>query len=530
MDPEPRAGEDPNRRTPPPDAVVFDLDGVVTFTARLHFAAWKDMFDAFLEARADREGVPFQPFTEAEYRAHVDGRPRYDGVRTFLASREIVLPEGELDDPPERETVRGLGYRKNEIFRQRVLCDGVEVDPEAIRLAKELRASGVHVGVASSSRNTALVLESAGLDGLFDARVDGVVSKRLRLRGKPAPDIFRACLDIMDCPDPTSAVVVEDALAGVEAGRAGDFGLVLGVDRVGRAIKLREHGADWVVRGFEGVGVDHLRTWFANQRHQRPNALSSWPDLTRELDGSKPAVFLDYDGTLTPIVDRPDLARLSEQMRSTLVRLAGTWPTTIVSGRGREDVQEMVGISGLNYAGSHGFDIAGPRTEGGLRLEVAEDVVPAIASAAEEIRERTRDVPGVLVEDKTYSLAVHYRLVEEAHVPDVERAVDEALEARAGLRKTRGKKIFELRPAIDWDKGRAVLWLLEALGLDGAGVKPLYIGDDVTDEDAFRALEGRGIGILVSPLPHPTAARYSLQDPREVRELLERLTRLAEGG
>jgi len=530
MEPEPRAGENPTHPTPPPAAVVFDLDGVVTFTARLHFAAWKDMFDAFLKARAERDGTPFHPFTQADYRAHVDGRPRFDGVRAFLASRGIELPQGAPDDPPGVETVRALGNRKNEIFRRRVLSDGVDVDPEAVRLAKELRVSGVHVGVASSSRNTALVLESAGLDDLFDARVDGIVSRRLHLRGKPEPDIFLACLDIMDCPDPTRAVVVEDALAGVEAGRAGDFGLVLGVDRVGRAIKLREHGADWVVRGFDGLGVDRLRAWFANAGRALPNALSHWPDLAEEMEGAKVAIFLDYDGTLTPIVDRPDLARLSDEMRSALVRLAEAWPTTIVSGRGREDVEEMVGIVGLDYAGSHGFDIAGPRTGNGLRLQVAEGLVPAIASAAEEIRGTTSDIPGVLVEDKKYSLAVHYRLVEDARVPEVERAVDEALAKRTGLRKTRGKKIFELRPDIEWDKGRAVLWLLEALGLDEEGVVPVYVGDDVTDEDAFRALEGRGVGILVSELPRATAARYALQDPREVRELLVRLSNLHEAG
>jgi len=214
-------------------------------------------------------------------------------------------------------------------------------------------------------------------------------------------------------------------------------------------------------------------------------------------------------------------------MRSALVRLAEAWPTTIVSGRGREDVEEMVGIAGLDYAGSHGFDIAGPRTEDGPRLQVAEDLVPAIASAAEEIRGSTGDIPGVLVEDKRYSLAVHYRLVGDARVPEVERAVDDALAKRKGLRKARGKKIFELRPDIDWDKGRAVLWLLEALGLDGEEVVPVYIGDDVTDEDAFRALEGRGVGILVSELPRSTAAHYTLQDPREVREVLDRLARLA---
>lgn len=153
--------------------------------------------------------------------------------------------------------------------------------------------------------------------------------------------------------------------------------------------------------------------------------------------------------------------------------------------------------------------------------------MPAVAAAAREIRERTSGTPGVIVEDKTYSVAVHYRLVDEARVPEVERSVDEALENRPELRKTLGKMVFELRPAVDWDKGRAVLWLLKTLGLGGPDVCPIYIGDDVTDEDAFRALGDRGAGIVVTELPRPTAARWSLQDVPEVRAFLERLGRLS---
>jgi alpha,alpha-trehalase len=282
------------------------------------------------------------------------------------------------------------------------------------------------------------------------------------------------------------------------------------------------------VPGFAGLTVERLRDWFAGREHARPNALAEWARLARELAGATPAVFLDYDGTLTPIAARPDLATLDEPMRATLRRLARACAVAVVSGRARPDVEALVAIPEIDYAGSHGLDIAGPRAGRGIHLPAAEQLVPAVAAAAREIRKRTAAIPGVLVEDKTYALAVHYRLVDPPLVPEVERAVDEALGRHAGLVKTGGKMVFELRPAIDWDKGRAVLWLLDTLGLERGDVRPLYIGDDVTDEDAFRSLADRGIGILVAELPRPTGARYSLQDVHEVRALLDRIAARAE--
>jgi alpha,alpha-trehalase len=389
------------------------------------------------------------------------------------------------------------------------------VDTEAVRFVRELRTAGVRVGVASSSENTSQILERAGLVDLFQAQVDGIVSERMQLAGKPAPDIFLKCLELLDVPDPERALVAEDAVVGVEAGRAGGFGLVLGVDRGERALALREHGADWIVRDFVTLTTAHIELYFENRVHKRPNALAQWAALAAHMQTRQPAIFLDYDGTLTPIVSRPELAQLSDAMRATLQRVSAAWPTTIVSGRGRVDVQRLVGIGELHYAGSHGFDIAVAGADG-LRFEADPSIVPAISDAAAELESSTAGIPGILV-------AVHYRLVPEERVADVERAVDAAIAARPQLHKQPGKKIFELRPALEWDKGRAVLWLLESLGLDPEDVLPIYIGDDTTDEDAFRALEGRGIGILVADVPRPTAASHSLQDVEEVRVLLDRI-------
>jgi beta-phosphoglucomutase family hydrolase len=228
-------------------ACLFDLDGVLTQTARLHAAAWKEMFDAYLQARSTRTGEPFVPFDPvADYTEYVDGKPRYDGVRSFLASRGITLPEGEPTDPPSAETVRGLGNRKNELVLAMLKRDGVETYEGSVRYVRAVREVGLHRAVVSASANCREVLEAAGIEDLFQVRIDGIVTDRKNLRGKPAPDTFLAAAEELEV-EPGDAAVFEDALAGVEAGRAGHFGFVVGVDRAGQREALRDHGADIVV-------------------------------------------------------------------------------------------------------------------------------------------------------------------------------------------------------------------------------------------------------------------------------------------
>ena len=248
-----------------PDAFVFDLDGVITFTARVHAAAWKELFDTFLRDRSEKSGDPFQPFRDSDYYAYVDGKPRYDGVLSFLHSRGIQLPYGSPADPASAMTVCGLGNRKNELFHQKVREEGVDVDQEAMRLVRELLSRGVRTGIASSSKNAVPILEGAGIRGEFDAVVDGVVSERLQLRGKPQPDIFLQCLSWLVQPlHPQRAAIAEDAIAGVEAGRLGGFGLVLGVDRENSGA-LKRHGADWAVRDFREINAEKVFTFFSER-------------------------------------------------------------------------------------------------------------------------------------------------------------------------------------------------------------------------------------------------------------------------
>jgi beta-phosphoglucomutase family hydrolase len=228
-------------------ACLFDLDGVLTKTAVVHAAAWKQMFDDYLRDRATRSGEEFLAFdAAADYGEYVDGKPRYDGVRSFLASRGIDLPEGKGDDPPGTETIRGLGNRKNELVLRLIREQGVEAYPGSVRYLEAAREAGLRRAVVSSSTNCRDVLIAAGIEEFFEARIDGVVAEREGLNGKPAPDTFLAGAQALGV-GPDEAAVFEDALAGVAAGRAGGFACVVGVDRVGHADALSEHGATVVV-------------------------------------------------------------------------------------------------------------------------------------------------------------------------------------------------------------------------------------------------------------------------------------------
>ena len=512
----------------PLEAAIFDLDGVVTLTASVHAAAWKELFDAFLADRAERIGEPFVPFDlKGDYHTYVDGKPRIDGVKSFLASRGIELPEGTPEDGRDEPTAWGLGNRKDGYFQQVLEEKGAEVDERTVAFIHRLLEEGIRVAVASSSKNCGPILDRAGLTSLFEARVDGIVSEEIGLKGKPNPDIFvEAARRVGATPERT--IVVEDAISGVQAGRAGDFGLVIGIDRVGAAVALREHGADLVLESFDARSLDMVSAWFAQRAERRPSALREWPELSEKLKGRRLALFLDYDGTLTQIVSRPELAVLSDKRRSILKRLAASYPTAIISGRGRDDVERLVGLANLAYAGSHGFDIVGP---GGAVIghAVADWIEPVMERVAEMVKPRLEGIDGTLIEEKRFSIAIHYRLADEASVPRVESIVDEAVATDVRLKKAHGKKVFEVRPDVDWDKGKALLFLVEALGLDSPNVVPFYIGDDVTDEDAFEVLRERGIGILVSETPRPTEATYWVQAPWEVYALFERLIAL-EGG
>lgn len=495
-------------------AVIFDMDGVVTQTASVHAIAWKRMFDDYLRNRAEKEGKEFVPFDDDfDYNEYVDGKPRNDGIKSFLDSRGIHIPLGSSGDSADMETIWGLGTKKNRYFLDYLKENGIQPYETTVELIKQLKSNCVKVGIISSSKNCKNVLEGAGVLDLFDTRVDGVYSETHHIKGKPAPDIFLEAAKQLGV-EPQHSVVVEDAISGVQAGSKGNFALVIGVDRVGQEEALKENGADVVVKDLGEVSVKEAKP--------KGHGLDLIGEIFKRGQNKHLAIFLDYDGTMTPIVSRPDLAILSEEMRETLREVAKVHTVAIISGRDRQDVQDLVGVDDMFYAGSHGYDIAGPNNQH-FHNDEAESFVPSIDRVERELKERLSHIEGALIERKRYGVAAHYRLVAPEFVDEFVSIIEDIHHNHNELRKTIGKKVFEFQPKINWNKGKALLWLLECLGLDSDDVLPFYIGDDVTDEDAFKALIGRGLGIAVQEKEKPTFGCYTLKNPDEVQQFLEKL-------
>ena len=247
------------------DSVIFDLDGVITDTAAVHSKSWKQMFDEFLVTYSERENIPFCEFThKGDYLPFVDGKPRYKGVADFLAARMIALPFGNPEDNPQTKSVCGLGNRKNQLFNEIIASGNVTVFQSTVDLIYQLKELGIRIGVASSSKNCKTVLEAVGILDQFETRVDGLVSAEIGLKGKPEPDIFTTACDNLGVAY-NRAVIVEDAISGVQAGRNGNFGLVLGLAREGNTAELKANGADIVITDIAEINLEKINAWFVEQ-------------------------------------------------------------------------------------------------------------------------------------------------------------------------------------------------------------------------------------------------------------------------
>jgi alpha,alpha-trehalase len=385
--------------------------------------------------------------------------------------------------------------------------DGVPVFESTINLVRKLRDAGLATAVYSVRPDGQQLLKSAGIDNLFDVCVDG----------SPAASLVEVIRQLGVRPQRSVVVDDDDAGAGIAAARDAGFAFVIGVDAVS-ADRLLGCGADVVVAYPDEIAVR------AGDRRisQLPDAVESYGQIVGVLGAREPVVFLDYDGTLSPIVADPGAAALVDGARQALECLASQCPVVILSGRDLADIRGRVAIPGIWYAGSHGFELTEP--DGTYhRNEAADAAVGVLESAAAELSEILAEIPGVRVEHKRFAVAVHYRQVAPERIGEIVSATHK-LGQRDGLRVTNGRMLVELRPDIDWDKGTTLAWIRDRIDAKGC-LLPIYIGDDLTDEDAFDAVQFDGIGIVVrhdEDSDRKTAARFALQSPDQVCEFLQR--------
>lgn len=498
-------------------AIITDLDGVITHTARQHEKAWKKTFDDYNERRKKEGKKAFVPFSEKDYSRHIDGIPRYDGVNNFLVSRGLELPYGKPQDSPEKQTVCGIGNHKNEIFRKIIDEEGVGIYEENVQKLRNWKDQGLKIGLISSSRNCRQILEKAGLENhLFDTVVDGITSAERNIPGKPAPHIFLEAANELQVK-PEFSMVIEDAQAGVEAGRNGNFRLVIGIENASTREELLEHGAHLVVRNLQELNIEFKKERDPNEL---PSALESFPAIREKILQEEPLLFLDFDGTLAPIVEHHKDAAISEEMRTLVSKLAEVFPVAVISGRGMADVKKRVDLEGLYYAGSHGYEISGPH--GFFKEnEEAQEVLPLFDEIEPILREQLRDIAGVDFERKKFTLAVHYRQVKEEYASEVRGRIEKLLHDYPQLTGAGGKKVVEIRPNIDWHKGKAVEFLKKEISGED-NTFSLYVGDDVTDEDAFMEVSN-GIGVLVGDHDRGSYADFALEDLEEVKAFFRKL-------
>ena len=503
-------------------AVIFNLDGVVTDTHEIHTEAWKRLFDEYLLEHAAQEGEDLRPFhTNFDYRRYVEGRPHHQGIKHFLSSRHIELPLGEPEDPAHNETVYGLGNRKRLIFDELLEQKGIQVYGCAMALIHRLRNEGFKTAVISASTHCETILRDAKLSDEFDVWIDGREAERLDLGSRPDPYILWEAARRLGI-EPEQTIVIEDSVVGITASSRGRFGLTIGIDDGEQQQLMLEHGADYVLRDLCRLHVDGS----SEDDEFSPPTLAEMELISNQLADKQPVLFVDYGGTLTPDKRDPDKAELSKKMRRALDKVAKLMPVTIVSGRDVEDLCNRVDLPELIYAGSHGLEIQGP----GVHLELPDgiDVLDDLDKAMAELSKQLAEFPGVRIERKRFAIVVHYEKEDMLEAAYLEAIVEQVQMQLPRLRNIGGKKVFELLPNIDWNKGRAVKWLLAELELDGPDKLPLYIGDDVTDEDAFRTLRGMGIGVLVAKRRRPSMATYRVRDSDEVLKLLHHLIRVLE--
>lgn len=505
------------------NSLLCDLDGVLTQTAELHAIAWKHLFDEVLMQEAEKTKGAYQEFVIAtDYPEYIDGKPRLAGIRSYLKARSLNIPEGHEDDSEDAMTVHGLGKKKNRLFHELLDSEGVEVYPASIKAIEDWKGKGLKLAVVSSSKNCRSVLQSAGITHLFEVIVDGNVAQEKNLAGKPGPDTFLHAARLLKT-EPGMAAVAEDAMAGIEAAKNGKFALAIGILKENNARLLRQSKADVVVKDLGEMVFTGESLRYPLSFEKLEHACLCEHHIGKSLWSQEPVFFFDYDGTLTPIVAHPEDALLSSTTREKLKTLAEMVPVAIISGRDKDDVKKLVGLENIFYAGSHGFDIEGP---GHVthRLPQGDEIIPSVKKAIPLLQESLKGFEGVQVEPKKFAVAVHYRNTPKENWQQVQEKTRQIADDFPNLKTGEGKMVMEIRPNLDWDKGKAMQWVAGKLNVQSAKFHHFYAGDDLTDEDAFKALPENGTGILVGNHEGDTYADYRVDGPQEINRLLDSFT------
>ncbi len=499
-------------------AIIIDMSGVLINTTLTDKKAWEKVFNQLLKSHNAR-----YLFNEEDYYTFIEGKPKYERIQNYLNRLNISLPNGNPDDSPGYHSIYGLEKKKSKVFTQLLNKGELKVYEKAIEQVHSWKEKGLRIAVVSSDENFKKALVSMEMDHLFDIIIERHASRKKGLKEKPEADLYIQAAKELNLP-PESCVLFDDTIQGLRAGSKGNFGLVVGVSRADNRKLLSENGADVVIDDFDEIDLlndPDIKAWF---EQPTPPFASEYVKIGDAVYEKTPVLFLDYDGTLTPIVQRPEAAVISDEMKEVLNECASKFTVAAVSGRDMDDLKSRIKLENMIYAGSHGFRISGPE---GLYMEheKTDEILPRLDAIEKKLQDVfSEGVEGVQIERKRYAIAIHYRNAEEKDVPFIRQKSFEAIEQSEGFKIGEGKKILEIKPDIDWHKGKAVLWILEKLGLNDTGkYVPIYIGDDTTDEDAYRALKGKGFGIQVGPGAEQTAAQFKLKNVYQVRLLLKEL-------